>query len=112
VRAVFLFLAASLLAQSPEYPLVLTVTSAQASKSASGTTTHVVGSLSQDSWTQPVNLTCDVALSSVGPDGKANTYPARWGYTQRADAPKTVRVYVREPGKSSMREYRCVPSSQ
>ena len=97
-----------LFAQTPEYQLVLTVTSAQVSKSASGTTTHVIGSLSENSWTQPVDLSCNVALSSVGPDGKANTYPARWGYTARADSPKTIRIYVREPGKSTMREYRCV----
>jgi hypothetical protein len=105
-----LFLSGSLSAQSnsPEYPLVLTVTNSQVSTSATGTTTHVMGSLSQDLWKQSVDLTCDVALSSVGPDGKVNTYPARWGYTPRADSHKTIRIYVREPGKNSMREYRCV----
>lgn len=110
LRVATWFLSACLFAQtnSPEYPLVLTVTNAQVSKSASGTTTHIIGSLFQGSWKQAVDLSCNVALSSVGPDGKANTYPARWGYTQRADSPKTIRIYVREPGKSSMREYRCV----
>ncbi len=114
LRVALLFLAGFLFAQSsslPEYPLTLTITSAQLSKSASGTTTHVIGSLSENSWRQSVKLSCNVALSSVGPDGKANSYPARWGYTSRADAPKTIRIYVREPGKNSMREYRCVANN-
>lgn len=105
-----LLVSASLYAQStavPEYPLVLTVTDVQFSKTAPGHMTNVTGILSEDSWRQPVELTCSVALSSRGPDGKPNTYPARWGYNARATWPKPVIIYAREPGKPSMRDYKC-----
>lgn len=109
--AMILLLSGSLSAQSPtlpEHPLVLTIIGVQASKSATGMTTHVIGVLSEESWKQSVELSCNVGLSSSGPDGKANTYPARWGYNQRANWPKSVMIYVREPGEPSMRDYKCV----
>lgn len=109
--AVFLLLSGSLCAQTSsltEYPLVLTVASAHASKGTSGTTTDVVGFLSEGSWKKPIHLSCNAALSSLGPDGRENTYPARYGYKARATSPDHVWVYARDPGKSSMREYKCV----
>jgi len=92
----------------PKYPLVLTVTSAHVSNTQAGTTTDIMGYLSDDPWKRPVRMVCDVAMSSRGPEGNANTYPARYGYQSRLNEPKHVRIYAREPGKISMREYKCL----
>jgi len=115
--ATILLLSGSLWAQSQsihEYPLTLTVTSAQLSKDATGTTTtQIMRYLSDvDQQKHRVHMVCNGAISSHGPDGKANTYPARYGYQASLKTPKHIRIYARETGKDSMREYKCfVPIS-
>jgi hypothetical protein len=109
--AIIVLLSGSLWAQSESiqrYPLTLTVTNAQISKDANGTSTQINGYLSDDPLKQSVSMACNVAMSSRGPDGKANTYPARYSYKPRAYSLDHIRIYAREPGKSGMREYRCV----
>ncbi len=90
-----------------QYPLILTVTSAHVSSGATGATTQIMGYLSDDPQKKPVRMVCNVAMSSLGPDGKANTYPARYGYQPNFRAPKHITIYAREPGKDDMREYKC-----
>jgi hypothetical protein len=113
--AIIVLLSGSLWAQSESiqrYPLTLTVMSAQISKDANGTSTQINSYLSDDPLKQPVHMVCDVAMSSRGPDGKANTYPARYSYKPLVDSPNHIRIYAREPGKSIMREYKCVAQAK
>ena len=102
--ATILLLSGLLWAQSqpmPEYPLTLTVTSAQVSKNATGTTTQIIGYLSEGSLQQQVHIVCKGATFSPSPDGKANTYPARYAYSHNP-----VQVAAQDDGHA-MKGSRC-----
>ena len=104
-----LLLSGLLWAQSqsrPEYPLTLTVTSAQVSKNATGTTTQIMGYLSESSLQQQVHIVCKGAIFNPSPDGKANTYPARYAYSHNP-VPQRIKIQAREIGTGNIREYTC-----
>lgn len=108
IVAILLF-AGTLLAQSqsmPEpggaYPLVLTVISAQRSARGGEMTTHIVGILSDDPQQTQLHMVCDGGIFSRGPDGKANTYPARY-----AGKSHQIKIQTREMGSDKIHEYKC-----
>jgi hypothetical protein len=94
-------------ASSPAYSFTLTVLSAKVLNSQTGPTTQAVGFLSDDLQKQPLQMLCDTAMSDKGPDGRPNTYPARYGLQSGWKSPKHIWIYAGEPGKLSMKEYRC-----
>src|SRR5713101_5596151 len=64
--------------QANKYPVTLTVISAQRTNHGGYTTTDIVGYLSDDPRQTQLHMVCDAGIFSRGPDGKANTYPARY----------------------------------
>jgi hypothetical protein len=103
-------LSAALLAQSqslPEpsqspYPLVLTVLSAQRTNQRGYTTTHITGYLSDDPQQTQWHMVCDAGIFSRGPNGQANTYPARYSGKSHQ-----VKIQTREMGSDKVHEYTC-----
>ena len=109
LTATILLLSGLLWAQSqsrPEYPLTLTVTSAQVSRNATGTTTQITGYLSEGSLQQQVHIVCKGAIFSPSHDGKANTYPARYAYSHNP-VPQRIKIQAREIGTGNTHEYTC-----
>ena len=107
--AMILLLSGLLWAQSPsmpEYPLTLTVTSTQVSKNATGKTTQIMGYLSEGLLQQQVHIVCKGAIFSPNPDGKANTYPARYAYSHNP-VPQRIKIQAREIGTGNIHEYTC-----
>src|ERR1035438_9777197 len=79
------------------YPLVLTVTSAQRSNSGGQITTHIIGYLSDDPQQTQLHMMCNGGIFSRGPDGKANTYPARY-----SNKSQQIKIQTREMGSDKV----------
>ena len=65
-------------------------------------TTHIVGILSDDPQQTQLHMVCDGGIFSRGPDGKANTYPARY-----AGKSHQIKIQTREMGSDKIHEYKC-----
>jgi hypothetical protein len=84
-----------------EYPLTLTVTSANRSRSQGQIKTIGVGRLeprnASNQEVQSINFECNVSLYSVG----KNFYPAR------LDGPHQITIKAREVDSDKLREFTC-----
>jgi hypothetical protein len=86
-----------------DYPLTLTVNSARRFNGGGGITTEIIGSLSDDPDHKQLHMTCDLALFSIGPDGKyGNTYPVR-----HDNKKNEIKIQTREQGSDKFQEHTC-----
>ena len=86
-----------------EYPLTLKVLNAKRLIRGGGTTTQIIGSLSDDPDQKQLHMSCDVGIFSIGPDGKVgNEYPAR-----RGDKTNEIKISTREQGSDKIHEHTC-----
>jgi cyanophycinase len=88
--------------QANKYPLALTVISAQRATRGAYTTTDIVGYLSDDPRQTQLHMVCDAGIFSRGPDGKANTYPARYSGKSHQ-----IKIAAREIGSDKVHESTC-----
>jgi cyanophycinase len=88
--------------QTSKYPLILTVISAQRANRRGYTTTYIVGYLSDDPQKTQLHMVCDAGIFSRGPDGKANTYPARYSGKSHQ-----IKIAAREIGSDKVHESTC-----
>jgi cyanophycinase len=88
--------------QTNKYPLTLTVISAQRTTRGGYTTTDIVGYLSDDPRQTQLHMVCDAGIFSRGPDGKANTYPARYSGKSHQ-----LKIAAREIGSDKVHESTC-----
>ncbi len=88
--------------QANKYPVVLTVISAQRTNRGGYTTTDIIGYLSDDPRQTQLHMVCDVGIFSRGPDGKANTYPARYSGKSHQ-----LKIAAREIGSDKVHESTC-----
>ena len=90
------------LAAQKDYPLVLKVWSAQRRTTREGTTTQILGSISDDQ-DKRLHMTCDVGVFSIGPNGNTgNEYPARHGNKENE-----IKISTREQGSDKIKEHTC-----
>ena len=66
------------------------------------TTTDIIGYLSDDPRQTQLHMVCDVGIFSRGPDGKANTYPARYSGKSHQ-----LKIAAREIGSDKVHESTC-----
>lgn len=66
------------------------------------TTTHIIGYLSDDPQRTQLHMECDAGIFSRGPDGKANTYAARYSGKSHQ-----IKIQTREMGTDKIREHTC-----
>ncbi len=88
--------------QANKYPVTLTVISAQRTNHGGYTTTDIVGYLSDDPRQTQLHMVCDAGIFSRGPDGKANTYPARYSGKSHQ-----LKIAAREIGSDKVHESTC-----
>jgi cyanophycinase len=88
--------------QASKYPVVLTVISAERTNHNGYTTTDIVGYLSDDPRKAQLHMVCDAGIFSRGPDGKANTYPARYSGKSHQ-----LKIGAREVGSDKVHEFTC-----
>jgi cyanophycinase len=88
--------------QANKYPVVLTVISAERTNHNGYTTTDIVGYLSDDPRKTQLHMVCDAGIFSRGPDGKANTYPARYSGKSHQ-----LKIGAREIGSDKVHESTC-----
>jgi hypothetical protein len=88
--------------QASKYPVVLTVISAERTNRNGYTTTDIVGYLSDDLRKTQLHMVCDAGIFSRGPDGKANTYPARYSGKSHQ-----LKIGAREVGSDKVHEFTC-----
>ncbi len=107
IRFVLLLLvfAAPLTQAAPDhdYPLTLSVARAERFNRGGFVTTQIIGSISDDSEHKQLQMTCDVGIFSIGPDGQVgNKYPAR-----HADKTNEIKIATREQGSDKIHEHTC-----
>jgi cyanophycinase len=88
--------------QANKYPVALTVVSAQRTNHGGYTTTEIVGYLSDDPRQTQLHMVCDAGILSRGPDGKPNTYPARYNGKSHQ-----LKIQTREIGSDKVHEFTC-----
>jgi cyanophycinase len=88
--------------QANKYPVTLTVISAQRTNHGGYTTTDIIGYLSDDPRQTQLHMVCDAGIFSRGPDGKANTYPAR-----NSGKSHQLKIGAREIGSDKVHEFTC-----
>jgi cyanophycinase len=88
--------------QANKYPVALTVISAQRTNHGGYTTTEIIGYLSDDPRQTQLHMVCDAGIFSRGPDGKANTYPARYSGKSHQ-----LKIQTREIGSGKVHEFTC-----
>ncbi|HEU5231463.1 MAG TPA: hypothetical protein VFU50_01290 [Terriglobales bacterium] len=84
-----------------DYPLTLTVISAERYNHGGYITTNIIGWLSDDPQRQQLHMVCDTGIFSRGPDGRANRYAAR------RNKPHEIKIGAREMGKDKIKEHTC-----
>jgi cyanophycinase len=88
--------------QTSKYPIILTVTSATRTNHAGYTSTEIIGYRSDDPGQTQLHMVCDIGIFSRGPDGKANTYPARNGGKSHQ-----LKIETRDIGSDKTHEHTC-----